>query len=201
MSVKERRERQKQAVRESLLTAAGKIAREEGWSAVTIRRVAEVIEYTPPIIYEYFANKAALLGELQAQGFALLAAAVRKAGAQETNANERILRLSDVYISFAYDQPELYQLMHGWNSAEVSLDQTLSGATLIADIVQNSFESWASEQQVVLPDPAAAVEIGWGLLHGLISIEMLGRIGGGEERVKLLGRQAMRDLLNAWAAK
>lgn len=201
MSVKERRERQKQAVRESILTAAGKIAREEGWSAVTIRRVAEVIEYTPPIIYEYFANKVALLGELQAQGFALLAAAVRKASAQETNANERILRLSDVYISFAYGQPELYQLMHGWNSAEVSLDQTLSGATLVADIVQNSFESWASEQQVVLPDPAAVVEIGWGLLHGLISIEMLGRIGGGEERVKLLGRQAMRDLLNAWAAK
>ncbi len=104
MSVKERRERQKQAVRESILTAAGKIAREEGWSAVTVRRAAEVIEYTPPIIYEYFANKAALLGELQAKGFALLAAAVREASTHEVNANERILRLSDVCIPFAEQQ-------------------------------------------------------------------------------------------------
>ena len=201
MSIKERRERQKQATWEGILNAALGIARTEGWGAVTIRRVAELIEYSPPIIYEYFASKDALLKELQRQGFALLAAGMRQAGTEDEDARERLLEMGDAYLRFAYGQPELYQIMHGWNSADVPLDSTLSGASLVCDIVQDCLEGWAAAQKVVLSDPAAAVETAWGLLHGLVSVEMLGRIGGGQERVRHLARQAMEDLLTAWAAR
>ena len=81
------------------------------------------------------------------------------------------------------------------------LDNTLSRATHSGDIVQDSLEHWAAAQIVVLPDPAAAVEVAWGLVHGLVSVEMLGRIGGGKERVRQLARQTLEDLLSAWAAK
>ncbi len=201
MSIKERREREKKATRDGILSAALQIARAEGWAAVTVRRVAELIEYSPPIIYEYFANKSALLEELQEQGFALLEAGMRQAGTGEEDRREGLLAAGDAYLCFAYEQPELYQIMHGWNSGDVSPDKTLSGATRVGDIVQDRLETWAAAQGVVLPDPAAAVEIAWGLLHGLVSVEMLGRLGGGEGRVKQLARQAMGDLLTAWAAK
>src|SRR5687768_16278471 len=57
MGIKERREREKQVTRQSILTAAHRIARQEGWPALTIRKVADEIEYSTPMIYEYFTNK------------------------------------------------------------------------------------------------------------------------------------------------
>ena len=69
MGTKQRREREKQEVREGILAGAREIALQEGWQAVTIRKVAERIEYSPPTIYEYFENKEAILLELLRQGF------------------------------------------------------------------------------------------------------------------------------------
>lgn len=200
-SIKARRERQKQATRDGILKAALEIARTEGWAAVTIRHVAERIEYSPPIIYEYFANKDALLRELQEQGFTLLVARMHKSSVGEKDALDRVLQMSDAYLCFAYEQPELYQLIRGWNIAGVPSRNTLSGAAQIGSLVQDCLENWAAAQKVVLPDPAAATGIAWGLLHGLVSMEMLGRISGGKERVRQLARQAIEDLLSAWAAK
>ncbi len=69
MGSKQRRQRERQELRQAILAAARDIAAREGWQAVTIRKVAEAIEYTPPIIYEYFASKEALLFELLREGF------------------------------------------------------------------------------------------------------------------------------------
>jgi hypothetical protein len=88
--------------------------------------------------------------------------------------------------------------MHGGISQELPLEKTLAQATQAAEIVQSSLEMWAAEQTVVLTDPIAALDIGWAVLHGLVSVEMLGRLAGGEERVRQLGRQAMEALLTAW---
>ncbi len=60
MSSIERKIRQKENLREGILQAAKKIAVNEGWQAVTIRKIADEIEYTPPIVYEHFANKEAV---------------------------------------------------------------------------------------------------------------------------------------------
>src|SRR5215831_17182373 len=61
MGFKERRDRERTEMRQAILHAASEIAAQEGWHAVTIRRVAERIEYSPPTIYEYFESKEALL--------------------------------------------------------------------------------------------------------------------------------------------
>ncbi len=201
MSITERRERQKQATKDGILSAARQIARAEGWGAVTVRRVAELVDYTPPIIYQYFAGKDALLEELQRQGFLLLADGMRQAVAETEDAHARLLRMGQAYWRFAREQPELYQIMDDIGSVRVPLDATLAGATLVGDIVQNHLEEWALSRRVTLPDPAGAVETLWGLLHGLVSAQMLGRIGGGEERAEQLTMQAVEDLLFAWSRR
>ena len=65
MGIKERRDRERQEIKQAILTAAREIAAVEGWQSVTIRKVAERIEYSPPTIYEHFANKEAILLELR----------------------------------------------------------------------------------------------------------------------------------------
>src|SRR4028119_232930 len=58
MGIKERRQRQKETLRSGILAAAREIASTEGWRAVTIRKIAARVEYSPPGIYEDFGAQA-----------------------------------------------------------------------------------------------------------------------------------------------
>jgi len=201
LGVKERRERQKLETRDGILAAARKIAREDGWGAVTIRRVAEMIEYSPPIIYEYFASKDALIGDLQRIGFDLLADTMRASGEGTADPAGRMAQMGRAYWRFAHESPELYQVMHGWDSASVPMENTLVGARKSAAIVREVLEDWARAEGVTLQDAQGAVETLWALLHGLITVEMLDRVGGGPERAEGLAVQALQDLLFAWRSR
>jgi AcrR family transcriptional regulator len=201
MGVKERRERQKEATQEGILAAARSIARTEGWSAVTIRRIADMIEYSPPTIYEYFASKDAILSEVQREGFEQLTEAMRRAAEQTTDPAERLEQIGRTYWRFTQQQPELYQVIHGPDSAGLPTEETLNGGRKAAVVVYEALEQWAQAHGVVLQDPQGAVETLWALLYGLVAVTRLDRVRGGPERAERLAAQAMKDLLFAWAAK
>ncbi len=111
MSHLQRRQREKEEIRQSILDAARAIAIEEGWTSVTIRKIADKIEYTPPIVYEYFENKEALFRELVYVGFRLMHRDFETVMAAETNPKELIMYLSMQAWDFAANNPDLYQLM------------------------------------------------------------------------------------------
>ncbi len=69
MASKDRILRQKEETRNNILDAAYDIVKEEGWNGLSMRKIADRIEYTAPIIYEYFSNKEAILEELTGKGF------------------------------------------------------------------------------------------------------------------------------------
>src|SRR5690349_10062450 len=123
MGIKERREREKQITREAILSAARKIARTEGWSALTIRKVGEQIEYSPPMVYEYFASKDEILLHLLHEGFQQLNDAMRQATLATEDREARLYEIAEAYWQFAMSNPELYQLMHG--TSGVPLDKTV----------------------------------------------------------------------------
>jgi len=77
MGFKQRREWEKQQNRQSILSAARQIVAEEGWQAVTTRKVAAQIEYSQSTIYEYFENKEAILLALLRSGYEQAAGAHR----------------------------------------------------------------------------------------------------------------------------
>ena len=64
-----RRARERQQIRDRILDAARELFAAEGYDAVTMRRVAERIEYTPPVIYQHFSDKAAACADVAAAGF------------------------------------------------------------------------------------------------------------------------------------
>lgn len=194
MSIKERRERQKTATRDSILAAAHEIARTEGWAAVTIRRIADAIEYSAPVIYEYFASKDAVLGALQQIGFEQLADALRQA----RDGSGDVTQMARAYWKFAERSPELDRLMHGWESATLPPEDTLTGARQAAAVVYEALDAWALEKNVKLADPQGAVETVWAVLHGLVAVSRMNRLGGGPERGEELAVQAVQDLLFAW---
>src|SRR5215472_617579 len=110
MGIQERREREKQEVRKKILDAARELFAREGYEAVTMRRIADRIEYSPTAIYLHFKDKETLIRELCANDFRELAHAFARI-AQEPNPIERLRKLGLAYVGFAIDYPNHYRLM------------------------------------------------------------------------------------------
>jgi AcrR family transcriptional regulator len=111
MSYIERKIREKVSVHNAILEAARNIAVEEGWHSVTIRKIADRIEYTPPIVYEHFDNKEGLIRELILSGFRMLRKEYDKILETESDPKRIIMQFSLVHLDFAVNNTELYQLM------------------------------------------------------------------------------------------
>ena len=72
MGIKERQERDRETVRRAILDAARDLFVTEGFQNVSIRKIAERIEYSPAAIYSYFPSKDDIFFELAEEGFRLL---------------------------------------------------------------------------------------------------------------------------------
>ena len=110
MGITERRERERQAVRDKILDAARELFVAEGYDAVTMRKIAEKIEYSPTAIYFHFRDKEALLQELCDTDFAALAGEFQKI-AEVGDPIERLRQIGHAYVSFALGYPNHYRLM------------------------------------------------------------------------------------------
>ncbi len=198
MGIKERREREKQITRQAILTAALQIARQEGWPALTIRKVGERIEYSPPMVYEYFTRKEDILLELLQEGFRQLKATMQQAEMSTEGREEHVLRIADAYWQFAISNPELYQLMHGLSG--VSLDRAVITQAVqeVCMMTQEAILNWAEVRGVALSDARGATEIVWSLVHGLVSLALVNRVEGGEQRAKDLMHHAIQSQLAGW---
>ena len=79
MGIKERQERDREAVRRAILDAARELFVTEGFRNVSIRKIAERIEYSPAAIYGYFPSKDDIFFALAEEGFRLLGDPARSA--------------------------------------------------------------------------------------------------------------------------
>lgn len=110
MGIIERREREKQELRMRILDTARDLFVKEGYDAVSMRRIAEKIEYSPTAIYLHFKDKESLFAELCSTDFRRLAHSFATI-AQIEDPIERIRETGRAYIEFALNFPNHYRLM------------------------------------------------------------------------------------------
>ena len=109
MGVAERKGRER-AERERRITAAARlIAAREGWSAVTIRRLAEEIEYSQPVLYAHFENRNAIVAAVAVEGFRELTTALREAAHPSADRRAALCNVSTAYLGFACEHRALYE--------------------------------------------------------------------------------------------
>src|SRR5882757_11017331 len=113
MGITDRKLRQKEEVRDSILDTAWELVVSEGWHSFSIRKIADAIEYSVPVIYSHFENKDAILLEFNRKGFSLLTEALAAAKAGETVSAEQLRVMGRAYWKFAFANKEYYQLMFG----------------------------------------------------------------------------------------
>jgi len=114
MGIKERQERDREAVRRAILDAARELFVAEGFQNVSIRKIAERIEYSPAAIYGYFPSKDDIFFSLAEEGFRLLGdPADVRADPALMNAPplDRIRAVFWRLYTFSRDQPQYFALM------------------------------------------------------------------------------------------
>lgn len=127
MGTVERRAREREEVRGRILDAARKLFAEEGYEAVTLRRVAEAIEYSPAAIYKYFTDKSEMVTALVAEDMAYMFESFQPALAK-CSLLERLKTFGRAYMSIALERPNHYRLMFMTSLPDDTPDRSEHGA-------------------------------------------------------------------------
>ena len=101
MSLEERREREKEEIRKLILGAAAEIIFLDGVDKLSIRKIAERIEYSSSIIYHYFKNKDNILNQLMTNGYQKIINALSSARLSSDQPVERLKETTINYIEAA----------------------------------------------------------------------------------------------------
>src|ERR1700678_809770 len=188
MGSKERIHRLKEQTRVNILDAAHEIVKDEGWQALSMRKIADRIEYTAPIIYEYYANKEAILLELTKKGFILLADRMNEAKSAHTGLAEQIEAMWLAYWNFAFEHKEYYQLMFGVEVNCCIMDEILPAGSTPYGIAAEPIAKMMGISDMDDDRVCTKYYTYWSIIHGLISINIV-RKGTSDE----INRQILKD--------
>lgn len=194
MGSKERIQRQKEDTRKSILAAALQIVKQEGWAALSMRKIADVIEYTAPIIYEYFPNKEGILLELTRQGYISLGLKVKEARDRKKSAEEQLEAMWLAYWDFAFEEKEFYQLMYGVQVNCCELYKKMPEAEYTTDLFYDAIEKLLTKQPVSEDTSCLKYYTFWSLIHGLISINLVQK-GANDEINQEILRSAIKAII------
>ena len=174
MGVKERRQRERTQVREKILDAALEAFSKEGAEGVTMRALADAIEYSPPVLYAHFRDKDALIQELCYRQLRSLAKAFANFGALDPV--ERLRRIGYVYADFAVENPSHFRFLFLTRHELIIDDDELAKEdpqrNAYAFLKQTVKDGLAAG--VFRPEYTDAEEIAqlcWGSAHGMVAIQ------------------------------
>jgi AcrR family transcriptional regulator len=180
MGTKERRERERVGTRDRILAAAREMFASDGVEAVTMRAIADRIEYTPTALYHHFPNKQALLTELCERDFEALARRFQGGGAP-ADPIARLYAIGETYLQFAIELPNQYRFMfmtvlppleHADGYVESTREDPERNAYMFlraacADAIAAG--GFRDEYR----DPDQIAQILWATIHGLVSLQIV----------------------------
>jgi len=196
MASKDRILRLKEDTRVNILTAALQIVKEEGWQALSMRKIADVIEYTAPIIYEYFANKEAILQELARQGYKLLFKQVQEAKSNHQSPAKQLEAMWLAYWNFAFAEKEMYQIMFGVETSCCMMQKGCPEVAAYGNLFMETIKELMGDDADTENAVCTKYYTLWSVVHGLISINIV-RQGQSDEINKQVLTDAIAGIINS----
>jgi AcrR family transcriptional regulator len=161
--IAERKLRDKQARREQIIGAARRIAEQEGWPHVTVRRLSDEISYSQPVLYAHFENREAILDAVALEGFREIGLALEKAR-KRAKPGKAVESVAAAYLELAASNPALYEAMFSL-SLSVPFDHADTPPELRFAFSQlrQLFPGQSSKAEVI-------TELFWASLHGVAEL-------------------------------
>ena len=182
MSVSDRRRRDRAQRHDLIVTAARDLAEAEGWEAVTTRRLAELVEYSQPVLYSHFNGKDAIVRAVAIKGFADLASRLHQSQSVVDEPELALRALCSAYLTFAAERPALYHAMF-----VLPIDVKFASEDTPSPL-RAAFGELVRAVKPFAAHPDLQAEVTWAALHGLAVLRRGGRIPveGTDARVDLL---------------
>lgn len=174
MGVKERKLRQKIYLRQEILDAASELFVKEGYDNVSMRRIADKIEYSPTTIYLYFKDKAELLGQVCDETFARLIQRLKAIFEQEKDPLQRLRRGLMEYVHFGLENPEHYRatfmmpVPEGFDKEKYTKPD--SPGIQAFDFLRRCIFDCIATGKLSCKDPELASQTMWCGVHGVTSL-------------------------------
>jgi AcrR family transcriptional regulator len=178
MSVADRRQREKLALRQEILAAARQLFAKEGYESVSMRRIAQKIEYSPTTIYLYFRDKHELIHELCEETFSLLTKKIEKAVSAEGDPVELLKRGLRAYVDFGIQHPNHYQttFLTRHDGDHEKLMEESAGARAFQFLIQ-AVTKCVTAGRFREVDVMAVGQMLWTVVHGVTSLQITHRNG------------------------
>lgn len=193
MGIIERKEREREEMRDLILKGAQKLFIENGYEKTSIRGIADAIEYSPATIYLYYKDKNELLLALHVVGFQKLKQEFSVVLSMP-DPMERLVELGNVYIKFAVENPELYDLMFVMQAPMEALackeemwDDGMKAFEVLELVIQDCIkeEYFKSDRNVEITSLTI-----WSYMHGLIMLYL-------KKRMDMFGNNREMELMQS----
>lgn len=171
MSVKNDRQKQKELTKNAILQVAEQIVLQEGWQAVSIRKIADAIGYSLPVVYNHFESKDAIQEEFVKQGFNMLAMAMQSTKNKHLNPEQQLTQMALTYFEFAFSNAAYYKMMFGLGIPSCQkakeIEEIGNFSSIVIHVIGSLMDE-TDEQRKLLKFHTL-----WSILHGLTSINMV----------------------------
>lgn len=167
-----RRGGQKEQLRELILNTASKQFIEQGYSAFSLRKLAESIGYSPATLYLYYKDKDHLLFSVVDNAFTRFRTELAQAADSTSDPWERLDRVGDAYVQFGLTHSTYYQLMFMWR-VDYLIQAKQGEETPRLEAFQVLFDSveYAQRNHAIKPgDPYIYSDMLWASLHGVVAL-------------------------------
>ena len=173
MGITDRKEREKQELKELILKEAKAVFLEEGYEKTSIRKIADRIEYSPTTIYLYFKDKSELLLELHKQSFHQFFN-VLSSVSTISDPFERLVQTGKRYIEYGIKNPEEYELKFQLKAPLAALEckneiwsDGQQAICFVQSIVDNCIEAGYFSKSM---DSQSMSIMLWAEVHGLVTL-------------------------------
>ena len=174
MGVKERKERQKETLRQEIFDAASELFAQEGYANVSMRKIAEKIEYSPTTIYLYFKDKNELLKFICEETFAKLGEQIREISEPEIDEIESLKKGLHAYVSFGLEHPNHYEVVFNMpifnqpHDDEYKYEGSMGQRTF--DYLRSQVAGCVAAGKLKKGDVDAMSQMLWASIHGVVSL-------------------------------
>ncbi len=178
-------------MRRLILETAMALFLEEGYKHVSIRKIAEQIEYSPATIYLYFKDKDEILYALYRIAFEQF---YKRLGPVESIKDplKRLRKGGALYMKFAFDHPEYYDLMFIMRAPirKIIEEQEPEFGVRGFDMLMRSLKDCVAQGALPSDTDLEAVSLSiWSLLHGMASLVI-------RQRVRMISEQKLKPTIN-----
>lgn len=179
MGIVERKEREREEMRELILEAARKLFLAQGFDKTSIRNIAEAIEYSPATIYLYYKDKNELLYSLHEAGFQKMMQEFASVAAIK-DPFDKLVALGKQYLDFAMANPELYDLMFIMDAPMETLscreeewDEGARSFEFLKITIAECIEAGYFKSTTDIDNVSLTI---WSFMHGLLSLHLRKRM-------------------------